>query len=174
VQSWADFQHAVKRGASAGRLAGTVTSRQERKTRTGNKMCIVNLSDASGQYEAVLFSETLAQYRDLLEPGTSLVITVAAEDRPEGVNLRVQTVHALEEEASRMQKALRVYLRDAGPLGSLSPYLAQRGESVVSLIVVKEGGKGEVEIELPDRYRISPQVASALKAVNGVMDVELV
>jgi DNA polymerase-3 subunit alpha len=36
-----------------------VTSKQERKTRTGNKMGIVAFSDSSGQYEAVLFSEGL-------------------------------------------------------------------------------------------------------------------
>src|SRR5690606_30655730 len=136
VQNWADFQAAVKRGATAGRLAGTVTSKQERKTRTGNKMGVIQLSDTSGQYEAVLFSEALAQYRDLLELGTSVVITVAAEDRPEGVNLRIQTVQSLEEEASRIQKALRVYLRDASPLNILSSQLATAGESQVSLIVL--------------------------------------
>src|SRR5690606_31909485 len=65
VQSWVELQAAVKRGSTAGRLAGTVTGKQERRTRTGNKMGIVQLSDASGQYEAVLFSETLQQYRDL-------------------------------------------------------------------------------------------------------------
>src|SRR5690606_6948324 len=31
VQTWADFSLAVKAGATAGRLAGTVTSKQERK-----------------------------------------------------------------------------------------------------------------------------------------------
>src|SRR5690606_3100919 len=35
VQMWADFQAAVRRGAVAGRLAGTITQRVERKTRTG-------------------------------------------------------------------------------------------------------------------------------------------
>ena len=174
VQSWAEFAAAVKRGATAGRLAGTVTSKQERKTRTGNKMGVVQFSDTSGQYEAVLFSEGLAQYRDMLEAGSSVVITVAAEDRPEGVNLRIQTVHSLEEEASRIQKSLRVYLRDAGPLNTLSSQLATRGESQVSLIVLKDGGQGEVEIELPNRYRISPQIASAIRAVPGVVEVELV
>ncbi|CAG1010992.1 MAG: DNA polymerase III subunit alpha [Rhizobiaceae bacterium] len=174
VQSWAEFSAAVKRGATAGRLAGTVTTKQERKTRTGNKMGVVQFSDTSGQFEAVLFSEGLAQYRDLLEPGRSLVITVAAEDRPEGVNLRIQTVQSLEEEASRIQKSLRVYLRDAGPLNILSAQLGTRGEGQVSLIVLKEGGQGEVEIELPNRYRISPQVASAIRAVPGVVEVELV
>src|SRR6059058_5264587 len=72
VQSWAEFSRAVKNGAStAGRVAGTVVSRQERRTRTGNKMGIIGLSDATGAYEAVVFSEGLAEYRDLLEPGTA-------------------------------------------------------------------------------------------------------
>jgi DNA polymerase-3 subunit alpha len=174
VQNWAEFQAAVKRGATAGRLAGTVTSKQERKTRTGNKMGVIQLSDTTGQYEAVLFSEGLAQYRDLLEPGKSVVITVAAEDRPEGVNLRIQTVQTLEEEASRLQKALRVYLRDAAPLNAVTAQLAARGEGQVSFVVIKGEGQGEIEVELPDRYRISPQIASAMRAGPGVVEVELV
>ncbi len=174
VQNWAEFSAAVKRGASAGRLAGTVTSKQERKTRTGNKMGVVMFSDTTGQYEAVLFSETLAQYRDLLEPGKSVVITVSAEDRPEGVNLRIQTVQSLEDEASRIQKALRIFVRDSAPIGTLAGQLAVKGEGQVSFVVIKEGGDGEVEIALPERYRISPQVASAMRAVPGVVEVELV
>jgi DNA polymerase-3 subunit alpha len=174
VQNWADFSNAVKRGATAGRLAGTVASKQERKTRTGNKMGVVIFSDTSGQFEAVMFSETLAQYRDMLEPGRSVVITVQAEDRPEGVNLRIQTVQSLEEEASRIKQALRVYLRDAAPLEAVASRLSQRGEGQVSLVVIKDGGKGEVEVELPDRYRISPQIASAMRGLPGVVEVELV
>ena len=174
VQSWADFSAAVKRGANAGRLAGTVTTRQERKTRTGNKMGIVQLSDATGQFEAVLFSEGLAQYRDLLESGKSVVITVAAENRPEGIGLRIQTVQSLEDRACAMQKALRLYLRSAEAVKSIVPHFNTRGDGQVSLIVIKEEGQREVEIELPHRYRVSPQIASAMKAIPGVVDVELV
>ena len=151
-----------------------MTSKQERKTRTGNKMGVVNFSDTSGQYEAVLFSEGLAQYRDMLEAGKSLVITVSAEDRPEGINMRIQTVQSLEDMASQVQKSLRIYLRDPGPVGTLAGQLSARGEGQVSFIVIKENAAGEVEIELPDRYRISPQVASAMRAVPGVVEVELV
>ncbi|WP_265518479.1 DNA polymerase III subunit alpha [Nitratireductor luteus] len=174
VQNWAEFQAAVKKGASAGRLAGTVTAKQERKTRTGNKMGIVQFSDATGQFEAVMFSETLHQYRDLLEPGKSVVIMVSAEDRPEGVSLRIQGVQSLEDEASRMQKALRVYLRDPRPLDTVASRLTQKGDAEVSFVVIKEGGQGEIEVGLPDRYRVSPQIAAAMRAVPGVVDVELV
>ncbi|MGC4027131.1 MAG: DNA polymerase III subunit alpha [Mesorhizobium sp.] len=174
VQTWAEFSAAVKRGATAGRLAGTVTSRQERKTRMGNKMGVVVFSDTTGQFEAVLFAETLAQYRDMLDPGRSLVITVAAEDRPEGVNLRIQSVKSLEQEATQVQKSMRIYLRDAKPLTALATQLAVRGEGQVSFIVLKDEGKGEVEIELPERYKFDNRVASAMRAIPGVVEVELV
>ncbi|AKI01023.1 DNA-directed DNA polymerase III PolC [Hoeflea sp. IMCC20628] len=174
VQTWADFSLAVKAGATAGRLAGTVTSKQERKTRTGNKMGIIAFSDSSGQYEAVLFSEGLALYRDLLEPGKSIVITVTAEERPEGVGLRIQTADSLEDRAARGQSALRVYMRDSKPLNSVSTHLKTRGEGQVSFVMIKDDGRREIEVTLSDRYRITPQIASALKAAPGVLDVELV
>ncbi len=174
VQTFADFAVSVKKGATAGRLAGTVTSKQERKTRTGNKMGIVAFSDSSGQFEAVLFSEMLAQYRDLLEPGTSLVMTVQAEERPEGIGLRIQTLQSLEERSRDMQKALRVYVRDSGPLRSIAAHLNTRGDGAVSFIVIKDNGQREIEVELSDRYRLSNEIAAALRSAPGVIDVELV
>jgi DNA polymerase III subunit alpha len=174
VQNFADFSASVKQGATFGRLAGTVISRQERKTRTGNKMGIVTFSDASGQYEAVLFSEGLNQYRDLLESGKSLVITVAAEERPEGIGLRIQTAQSLEEKSVQMQKALRVFVRDSGPLKTVAAHLNAKGDGLVSFVVIKDDGKREVEVELNQRYRISPDIAAALRAAPGVIDVELV
>jgi DNA polymerase-3 subunit alpha len=40
--------------------------------------------------------------------------------------------------------------------------------------VLKGEGQGEVEIELKERYRIDPRVAAAMRAVPGVVEVELV
>ena len=174
VQTFADFSGAVRQGATAGRLAGTVTSKQERKTRTGNRMSLIMFSDSSGQYEAVLFSEGLTQYRGLLEPGNAVVITVDAEERPEGISLRIQTVQSLEENAIQTQKALRIFVRDSGALNHVVHHLNAKGDGLVSFVVIKEDGRREIEVELPKRYRISPQVASALKTAKGVVDVELV
>jgi DNA polymerase-3 subunit alpha len=174
VQTFADFSAAVKQGAANARLAGTVISKQERKTRTGNKMGIFVFSDSSGQFEAVMFSEMLAQYRDVLEVGKSFVITAAAEERPEGVSLRLQTVQSLEEKSLQMQKALRVYIRDSGPLKMVAAHLNAKGDGLVSFIVIKEEGQREVEVELPNKYRITPEIAAALRSAPGIIDVELV
>jgi DNA polymerase III subunit alpha len=70
VETWASFHDkAVNKGASAAKLAGTVIHRQERRSKSGNRFAFVGLSDPTGQYEAICFSDTLAQARDLLEPG---------------------------------------------------------------------------------------------------------
>nr|BAT30739.1 DNA polymerase III subunit alpha [Aureimonas sp. AU4] len=172
VQTYADVVAGVRKGQSAGRLAGTVTSRQERKTRTGGKIGIVQLSDPTGQYEVVLFTETLVAFRDMLEPGASVIVTVAAEDRPEGISLRAAGVQSLEAEAERMQRGLRIFLRDAKPFERVRSQLRDGGESEVSLILIRD--EGEVEIALPGRFRVSPQMASAIRAAPGVVDVELV
>lgn len=174
VQDWLSFSNAVKRGASAGRLAGTVNAKQVRKTRTGKRMGIITLSDATGQYEAILFAEGLAQYGDLLEVGQSVVLTVGAEDRPEGISLRIQTVASLENEAARLQKSLRIFVRDSQMADMIAGQLVHGGEGQVSIILIQGDGDREIEISLPQKYRITPQVAGAIKAVRGIVDVELV
>ena len=116
VQSWSEFTRAVKAGASAGRVAGTVVSRTERRTKNGNKMGIIGLSDASGAYEAVLFAEGLAQYRDLLEPGTAVLLFLTAEVQGDEVRARIQSAEPLDQAAAKMQKGLRVFLRDDAPI----------------------------------------------------------
>ncbi len=61
----------VRGGATDGKLAASVLDRFERRTKTGNKLGIIQLSDPSGQYEAIIFQEGLALYRDLLEKGAT-------------------------------------------------------------------------------------------------------
>src|SRR5262249_27790274 len=120
VQSWGEFSRAVKNGVGAGRVAGTVVSRTERRTTSGSKMGIIGLSDPSGHYEAVLFAEGLAQYRDLLEPGRAVLLFLTAEVQGDEVRARIQSAEPLNEAAARMQRGLRVFLRDAQPLAGVA------------------------------------------------------
>ena len=172
VQRWADFARSVKQGASAARLAATVLDRTERRTKSGNKMGIVTLSDASGQYEAIMFQEGLNQYRDMLEKGAAVLVTLSAHAEGEDVRARITMLEPLDQAASRYQKGLRVFLRDDGPLPSLATRLAARGDGEVTLVLMVDNGRGEVEVKLPGRYQVTPQAAGALKAIPGVVAVE--
>lgn len=200
VQSWAEFSRAVKTGATAGKVAATVVSRMERRTKTGNKMGIIGLSDPTGHFEAVLFSEGLAQYRDVLEPGAAVLLQLGAELQGEDVRARVLHAEPLDDAAAKTQRGLRIFLRDTKPLdsivkrlqgpeaqpvngngtgngalakGTASPLVprAAAGEGEVSLVMMLDV-ETEVEMKLPGRFKVSPQIAGAIKAVTGVVEVQ--
>ena len=180
VQSWAEFARAVRAGASAGRVAGTVVARIERRTRTGSKMGIIELSDPTGHYEAVVFSEGLAQFRDLLEPGAAVLLTLSAELQGDDVRARIQMVEPLDQAAAKLAKGLRVFLRDETPIESVAKRLegpasgrAAPDNGEVALVLMLGEGT-EVEVKLPGRFKVSPQIAGAIKAVAGVVGVEAV
>ena len=171
VQPYAEFARAVKKGASAGRLAAAVLDRAERRTKTGNKMGIVQLSDASGQYEAILFQEGLNQYRDLLEKGACLLVNMQANVEGEDIRARIVSVEPLDQAAARIQKGLRIFLRDPSPLVSIEQRLKGRGEGDVSLVLMRGAGE-EVEVKLPGKFPVNAAIAGALKAIPGIVAVE--
>jgi len=47
------------------------------------------------------------------------------------------------------------------------------GEGSVSFIVIREEGRAEFEIELPGTFRLTPELAGGIKALDGVVDVRL-
>jgi len=155
-----------------GRIAATVVQRQERRTRTGGRIGIVMLSDPTGQFEAMAYQENLAEWRELLEPGHSLFLQISGQYDPdtEEVRTRIQGLEPLEAMAARKAQAIRVFLETPEPIERLASRL-DRGEGTVSVVVMLPGR--EVEVKLPGQYRVTPQVAGAIKAVPGIVHVEM-
>ena len=169
VQSFAEFQDAVKRGHMAGKLAATVVGRQERRTRSGGKMAIYQLSDPTGQFEARMFSEGLMRYRDTLEDGRSVILNVVASERDDETSLTIVDAKPLGDGSDA--RVLRVFLRDSASIRAIARHLNHDGDGSVRFVVMR-GGE-EVEIALPEQYRVDRAIANAIKAAEGVQDVEL-
>jgi DNA polymerase-3 subunit alpha len=175
VQSWSSFEAATERGVTAARLAGVVVAARERKSQKGNKFAFAAFSDPTGQYEAVIFSDTLAAARDLLEPGTPVLITVEAERDGDTVKMRAQSIEALDRAAGLVQRGLVITfdaaaLSDAKvPLKELRSALAVAGRGEIRLALrLAETGR-EIEVELPGRYDVGPAVRGALSIIPGVL-----
>ena len=180
VRRFVDFEAATARGVSSGRLAGIVISARERRSQKGNKFAFALFSDASGQFEAVIFSDTLNACRDLLEGGTPVVLNVEAERDGDTVKMRVQSMEALDKAAAEIDRGLKIVF-DTGVLaarrGVVEEFKAQlkpgqagtkRGGEVRLVLPV---GARELEIILPGRYDVSPAQAGQLSTVPGVVEV---
>jgi DNA polymerase-3 subunit alpha len=177
IQSYAEFEARADRGAVAGRLAGIVVSARERRSQKGNKFAFAVFSEPTGQFEAVIFSETLAASRPLLEAGTAVLLTVEGERDGEALKLRVQTVQSLDEAANGLQRGLKVVIdgrafeADSGRLDELKALLKPGGKGVVCLSMALADRGREVEIAMPGRFDISPAQKSAIATVAGVLEV---
>jgi DNA polymerase-3 subunit alpha len=162
-------------GSDAGRnkLAGIVIDKQERTSRQGNRFAFIQFSDTSGVFEVVVFSELLAQARELLEGSEPLLITVESRGDSDDLRLMAHEIAALEGAAAVAGLGLKLILGDAEPLGSLKSLLEResRGRGRVALVLDLEDGQ-EVELELPGGYRLSAAARQAIKAVPGVTVLE--
>jgi DNA polymerase-3 subunit alpha len=179
VQRYADFAQTVRaNGTSVAKVAVSVIEKSERRTKSGSKMGIVQLSDPSGQFEAILFSEGLQRHRDLLEPGRALVLRLSAVLDGDDVRPRIEDVEVLDDLAARQKQDLLVYLRDDKALASIAERVRPRGDGIkaegkIALVMILDEGAQEVEIELPGKYPVNQQIANAVRAAPGVVSVEL-
>jgi len=171
VQRWGDFERAVKDGASAGRLAGTIASRNDRRTRKGTPMMILSLSDQSGTFEVIAFSEQISQFGSILQPGNSVILEVGAQERAEGISLMLNGAKPIEGAAESIDRQLTIFTADARALGPVSAQLKRGGNGTVSFVVIRDAGAKEYEIALPGKYAVSAEVAGGIKALDGITDV---
>jgi DNA polymerase III subunit alpha len=174
VQSWSSFEVAVKEdGARAGRLAGTIATRNDRRTKKGTPMAILTLSDASGGFELIAFSEQITLFSDVLQPGKSVIVNVEADERPDGISLRLSSAEPIEKAAAKAGKRLTIETESDKCLGPIRAQLKDSGDGKVVFVVARERATRLYEVELPGGYRLTPELAGAVKALEGVVDVRL-
>jgi DNA polymerase-3 subunit alpha len=190
VSRFADFERHAGLSVQAARLAAIVVSARERRSQKGNKFAFAMFSDASGQFEAVVFSDTLARSRDLLTAGTAVLLSVEAERDGETLKMRVQNIEPLEAAAASVQQSLKIVLdRRAiqssngaamaelrALLDKAPPVNGKGGEIRLTMMVDSVPGRRstprEIEFALPGRYDIGPRQQGVLMTVPGVIDVQ--
>ena len=170
VRTWADFSTKAQTRRAVGRLAGTVLSARERKGKSGNPYAFAAFSDATGQFEAVIFSEALIAGRALLEPGSIVLLDVEAESDGETVRARVQNISSLDNTAEERATGLEVILDDPHALTALAEHIGTKRGQGTFRIILRFDGK-EVEFNLPQGVDSTPRQRSELKLVDGVAAV---
>jgi DNA polymerase III subunit alpha len=174
VKDFSHFTRSVRDGATAGRLAATIISRTERRTKSGSKMGIIMLSDQSGQYEAIIFSEGLQQMRESLEPGLVVLLSVAASLDNDEVRVRIQGVELLAKVMQRVQRGIKIMLQNDKSIEQIAKKLTGKGDGEVSIIISLPDPETEVEIRLAGRYDLNLATVSGIKSLAGVISVQTV
>jgi DNA polymerase-3 subunit alpha len=159
-------------GRARVKLAGCMVSIKERPTRTGSRMAWLALSDIGGGCEVTLFSEVLARCRELLTPGTPLLVTADIGMEGESLRITAQEVTSLDRAAAEAGADMRVWLKQTEAVGSIRTILAREGRGKGRIFLVPMLDEQEVEITLPGFYSVTPRLRQALKMLPGVERVD--
>jgi len=161
-------------GGTTVRLAGTIQNIRVMKNKRGKKFAFIGLSDAEGSFECMVFSELLDSAEELLQSGNSVIVTVEASIDPErGLRANAKSFAAIETVAANSARGLEICLTDESPIPAidelLEKYKGGRGY-VTFKIKVTDDADYDIDIELKDKYTVSPDIRRALITMKGVMD----
>ena len=170
VETWTDFAAKAQTKRVVGRLAGTVLSSRERKGKTGNPYAFVAFSDATGQFEAVIFSEALIAGRHLLEAGSVVLLDAEAEADGENIRVRVQGLSSLDSTAEERVAGMSVTVDDPNALTELAAVIGGEGGQGRLQLRLRVEGK-EVEFDLPQGVNSTPRQRNTLMLLDGVREV---
>lgn len=147
------------------RLVGIVMTLQTRIAKSGGRYAFVQLSDATGVFEVTVFSELLNQYREVLIPGASLLVTVTAQFFNENLRFTCQGIESLEKVTE--EGTLTLSLDSEDKAHTLIRLLggAPQGKTKVVLKVQLE--KSIATLALKPSYTLSPDLRMALQAMGG-------
>ena len=179
VKTLAEVTQAAEGGPLVAKMAGSVSSRQDRKSARGNRFAFVGLSDPTGLYEVTVFSDTLEVARDYLEPGSNVVLTVEATLEGETLKLLARSVRPVDAEAAEAGSAgVRIHLDRAEAAASVAALFARiaadgkRGRGPVTICVADPATGREIDIALAQDCAVTPQVKGAIRAMPGIVMVE--
>ena len=176
VRRYVDFEAASALGVTGGKLAGIVISARERRSQKGNKFAFAMFSDSSGQFEAVIFSETLANSRGLLEAGTPVLLSVEGERDGDALKMRVQDVKSLEDAMKQLVSSVKVLLdgdalaRNPATIDQLKALL-KPGRAELSIELSLSGYERPVPIATKGKYELSAKTIGRITTVPGVLEV---
>jgi DNA polymerase III subunit alpha len=173
-----DLQQILQRQSSQrAKLAAIVVTRQEKRSaRTGNKFAFLTLSDPTGIFEVMVFSEILSRRRHLLEAGGQIILEVEAmRQSEEDIRLNAQEIEQLDAVlAAGSGGGVRLLIQSPACLLALQNWLKEQPSGRTQILLEVEVDpitKERVEISLGQHYQLSATARSRLKSIPAIAQV---
>jgi DNA polymerase-3 subunit alpha len=160
------------------KLAGTIQGIRKMKSKRGKAYAFLSLSDAHGGFEVTLFSELLESPDEILDSGNSVIINAEVRHSDDGaLRITAQGIETIDKAAQRTGTGLDIYVKDTSNLDAIKEILHGhkngRGRVTFKMNIKHEDFPDcDVDVELKDRYKISPAIRNAVASLKGVVEAK--
>ena len=149
------------------RLAGQISSVQERISGKGNRFAFIQLTDKSGLFEVTLFSETLLQHRDLLKSDGALLVTADARRENETIRLLGVRLQPLEDIIAQNHTGLGIWIDDPDCVEDIKAVLREDGGGHAPVKFFVDTGTQKIEISLAYNFKLKWSLARGSEIDQG-------
>ena len=156
-------------------IAGCVENFQKRISKNGNKYAFVGLSDTTGNFEGMMFSDGLAKYEDTINTGCPLLVKVTINKQSEEENPRVMinSVKTLDEAIAEQAKGLVISIDNIAAVTEVKKVLYTDMRGLNKVYLEPELNDWDVRIELDGGFAFSDNMMlTKLKSIPGVSSVK--
>ena len=117
-------------------IAATLLKINERKTAKGNSYAVLKLTDLTSVFELFIFSEILEKNREILQEGSSLILSLVKsisdnENRLKRIN--VQKISSLKELLNKSISQATFHLKSLKEINEISKILVNKGETQINI-----------------------------------------
>ncbi len=157
------------------KLAGCVNSFKKKISQKGNRFAFLELSDASGAFEGILFSETLQRSEEIINSGLPLLASVTIEKQTEDSNPRVMisNLETLDKAIADVASAIVISINNPAAIRPVHEVLNRDKKGANKIYIKPDNDEWDITIELPGGYAFtSGNIISQLKSIPGVSAVK--
>lgn len=157
------------------KLAGCVNSFKKKISQKGNRFAFLELSDASGAFEGILFSETLQRSEEMINSGLPLLASVTIEKQTEDSNPRVMisNIETLDKAIADVASAIVISINNKAAVHPVKEVLSRDKKGPNKIYIKPDNDEWDITIELPGGYAFtSGNIISQLKSIPGVSAVK--
>ena len=176
VKTAVEVFHNIKVGDTIrAKLAGCVNSVQKRISKSGNKYAFVEFSDATSNFEGLLFSEGLARFENVLSSGLPVLVSMSIDKQEEDGRPRcmINNVDTLDKAIADVANGLEIELNDASALPGLKAILSKDRNGKNKIYIKPDNKDWDVRIELAGGFAFADQdFLSRIRSLPGVTTVK--
>jgi DNA polymerase-3 subunit alpha len=176
IEKFSELNEILKSGPKLIKISGSVLSKQERISNKGNKFAFIQFSDPSGFFEVTAFSDVLDFYNNLLQPSQNLILSCQATLEENQPKLLLRKVEKISDVLNSLEDlGIRIFIDDHNAVSFLKEQLEildneNLKKSPIKIVVISK--EFDVELDLPNSYRITNDVINSINHIPGVLQVE--
>lgn len=157
------------------KLAGCVNGFKKKISQKGNRFAFLELSDASGSFEGIVFSETLQRSEEMINSGLPLLASVTIERQTEEGNPRVMisNIETLDKAIADVASAIIINISNIAAVRPVKEILGRDKKGLNKVYIKPDNDEWDITIELQGGYAFSSgNIISQLRSVPGVSSVK--